>query len=175
MHQLNLTDFDESERRDYMTVVAIMAGADGKVTSEEILALRELCKRFVLGPSARGRVMGAATVPPHDLEEILSRLAETPLRYSLLLDVASMAYRDEVLAPEEQVEYDYLSNKLGVPEAHSKAIMSFAESIFQPGYTPAKASENLNKLERSGIPRAAVSLCASLQALGLTSQVEVNH
>jgi hypothetical protein len=172
---LNLTDFDESERRDYITVVALMAGADGKVTSEEILGLRELCKRFVLGPSARGQVLGASTSPPHDLEEILARLADTPLRFSLLLDLAWMAYRDGVLAPEEQTEYDFLAGKLNVSAAHAKAIMAFAESTFQPSYTPAKASENLDKLEQSGVPRAAVSLSAALQVLGLSGPVESHH
>ena len=88
---LQLTDFDESERTDYMMVVASMAGQDGAVTSEEIYAVRQLSIQFVLGPEARGRVMGATATPPENMDEILERLSKTDLRYSLLLDLAAMA------------------------------------------------------------------------------------
>ena len=95
---LHLTDFNEAERTDYMMVVASMAGQDGAVTSEEIYAVRQLSLQFVLGPEARGKVMAATATPPENMDEIIDRLAQTDLRYSLLLDLAAMAYRDEVFS-----------------------------------------------------------------------------
>lgn len=171
---LHLTDFDESERTDYMMVVASMAGQDGAVTSEEIYAVRQLSIQFVLGPAARGRVMAATATPPENLDEILERLSKTDLRYSLLLDLAAMAYRDEVFTDKEAEEYERLSRRLGVDEAHSKAILNFASSLFTPGYTPAKASENLERLEKEGIPRRVVALSATMMAMGISSPAGVH-
>lgn len=44
------TLFNESERTDYLVMLAHMVGADGEITSEEIYALRKLSEEFVLGP-----------------------------------------------------------------------------------------------------------------------------
>lgn len=172
---LHLTDFDEAERTDYMMVVASMAGQDGAVTSEEIYAVRQLSLQFVLGPEARGKVMAATATPPENMDDIIDRLGQTDLRYSLLLDLAAMAYRDEVFSSAESEEYDRLSTRLGVDKAHSQAILNFASSLFAPGYTPAKASENLENLEKQGIPRRVVSLSATMMAMGICSSTGVHH
>lgn len=172
---LHLTDFDEAERTDYMMVVASMAGQDGAVTSEEIYAVRQLSLQFVLGPEARGKVMAATATPPENMDEIIDRLGKTDLRYSLLLDLAAMAYRDEVFSPSEAEEYERLSTRLGVDQAHSHAILNFASSLFAPGYTPAKASENLEALVKEGIPRRVVSLSATMMAMGICSASGVHH
>ena len=163
----HLTEYNESDRCDYMMVVSSMAGIDGEVTSEEIYAIRELCLSFVLGPEARGKVMAASTTPPDDMDDILERLAHTSLRYSLLLDLGTMAYKDHVLTAEELAEYNRLAGKLRVDDNHAKHVLKFAESLFQPGYTPAQAEANLEALEQNGIPRAAVTMSASMMAMGL--------
>jgi hypothetical protein len=170
----HLTDYNEWERTDYMMVVASMAGVDGKITSEEVFALRELCKVFVLGPEARGQVMGAATTPPDDFEEILRRLSGSDLRYSLLVDLAAMAYRDNVLTDAERHEYDRLSHILQIPTEQSEAILKFAEGLFAPGYTPAKAADTLAGLEKKGITRSAIGMSATMMALGLAGPVEAH-
>lgn len=172
---LHLTDFSEEERTDYMMVVASMAGQDGAVTSEEIYAVRQLSLQFVLGPEARGRVMAATATPPENMDEILERLSETDLRYSLLLDVAAMAYRDNQFTDAESEEYTRLSSRLRVDDQHSTAILSFASSLFVPGYTPAKASESLEKLVKDGIPRRVVALSATMQAMGISSPTGIHH
>lgn len=172
---LHLTDFNESERTDYMMVVASMAGQDGAVTSEEIYAVRQLSLHFVLGPEARGRVMAATATPPENMDDILERLSTTDLRYSLLLDVAAMAYRDQVFSDAEREEYERLSTRLKVDSAHSQAILKFASSLFAPGYTPAQASENLERLEKDGVPRRVVGMSATMLAMGITSGTGVHH
>jgi hypothetical protein len=171
----HLSDFDESERTDYMMVVANMAGQDGAVTSEEIYAIRQLSLSFVLGPEARGKVMASTATPPENLDEILERLSTSELRYSLLLDVAAMAYRDEKFTESEAEEYRRLSHALHVDGAHSQAILKFASSLFAPGYSPAQACANLEALEKEGIPRKVVALSATMMAMGVTSGTGIHH
>lgn len=168
----HLTDYNEWERADYMMVVASMAGVDGKITSEEVFALRELCKAFVLGPDARGQVMAAATTPPDDLEDILKRLGTSPLKNSLLVDLAAMAYRDNVLTDSERQEYDRLAHILSIPQEQASSILKFAEGLFAPGYTPAQASESLANMEKMGVSRSAIGMSATMMALGLAGTVE---
>ena len=171
---LQLTDFNETDRADYMTVVASMAGQDGAITSEEVYAVRQLSLQYVLGPDARGRVMAATAIPPENLEEVLERLSGTDLRYSLLLDLAGMAYRDGVFTEAEAAEYDRLSKQLKVSPAQSKALLDFAGRVLNTGGKPVKLADHLGILTQAGVPEGAVSLSAILMAAGLTGQDRAN-
>ena len=154
---LQLLDYNESERADYMMVVASMAGQDGAVTSEEVFAVRQLSLQYLLGPDARGRVMAATAIPPENMEQVLDRLASTDLRFSLLLDLAGMAYRDGVFTEAEASEYNRLSQQLNVPENQSKAVLDFAGAVLNK---KGKPEEHTAALESAGIPSSAVSLSA---------------
>src|SRR5688572_11101722 len=99
-----LAEFDESERTGYMMVVAYMAHVDGELTSEEVYALREMCFDFVLGPTARGKVMSASVMPREDLEKIISQLASSKLKYSLMADLYTVARADGKLHEAEEKE-----------------------------------------------------------------------
>lgn len=171
---LQLTDFNETDRADYMMVVASMAGQDGAITSEEVYAVRQLSLQYVLGPDARGRVMAATAIPPENLEEVLERLSGTDLRYSLLLDLAGMAYRDGVFTEAEAAEYDRLSKQLKVSPAQSKALLDFAGRVLNTGGKPVKLADHLGILTQAGVPEGAVSLSAILMAAGLTGQDRAN-
>lgn len=171
---LQLTDFNETDRADYMMVVASMAGQDGAITSEEVYAVRQLSLQYVLGPDARGRVMAATAIPPENLEEVLERLSGTDLRYSLLLDLAGMAYRDGVFTEAEAAEYDRLSKQLKVSPAQSKALLDFAGRVLNTGGKPVKLADHLGILTQAGVPESAVSLSAILMAAGLTGQDRAN-
>jgi hypothetical protein len=163
---LQLTDFNESERADYMMVVASMAGQDGAITSEEVYAVRQLSLQYVLGPDARGRVMAATAIPPENMDEVLERLSGTDLRYSLLLDLAGMAYRDGVFTEAEAAEYDRLSGQLKVSAAQSKAILDFAARVLNTGGKPVKLADHIGILQQAGIPEGITSLSAILMAAG---------
>ncbi len=157
---LQLLDYNESERADYMMVVASMAGQDGAVTSEEVFAVRQLSLHYLLGPDARGRVMAAAAIPPDNLDGILERLSSTNLRYSLLLDLAGMAYRDGVFTEAEATEYNRLSEQLHVPENQSKAVLDFAGGVLNNKGKKVILDDHLATLEKAGIPTGVVSLSA---------------
>lgn len=162
MADTHLIDFNESDRADYMAVVASMAGTDGHVSSEEILALRELCMHFVLGPDARGRVM-AATVPgSEDLDAVLRRLSATDLRYSLMLDLCAMAWRDGKLLEVEEAEIRRLAGVLGVDAPQVSALVHFAEALHKGGHPETSLAE----LEAAGVSRSALTLSATLYSMG---------
>lgn len=153
-----LLNYNESERADYMMVVASMAGQDGAVTSEEVFAVRQLSLQYLLGPDARGRVMAATAIPPENMDQVLERLSSTDLRFSLLLDLAGMAYRDGVFTDAEKTEYNRLSQQLHVPDAQSKAVLDFAEAVLQG--KQGKIADHVPTLEKAGIPADVVSLSA---------------
>ncbi len=167
---LQLTDYNESERADYMMVVASMAGQDGAITSEEVYAVRQLSLQYFLGPDARGRVMAAAAIPPDNMDEVLERLSSTDLRYSLLLDLAGMAYRDGVFTEAELAEYNRLSGLLNVSTEQSKAILDFAAKVLNTSGKPIKISDHLGLLRAARIPEKVVGLSAILMAAGWTGQ-----
>ncbi|MGI5844638.1 MAG: TerB family tellurite resistance protein [Candidatus Xenobium sp.] len=158
MADLHLMDYNESDRADYLAVVASMAGADGRVSSEEILALQELCKYFVLGPDARGRVMAATTPGTEDLQATLKRLAGTDLRSALTLDLCAMAWQDGLFLEAEENEIRRLAGSLGLTEQQISAIMNFASSLRQG----MDLEQGLTLLEDSGVPRNALAMSATL-------------
>ena len=161
MADQHLSDYNESERADYMAVVASMAGADGNVSSEEILALRQLCRHFVLGPDARGRVMAATTPGTEDMEAVLQRLAGTALKHALTLDLYMMAWRDGQLVQAEEAEIQRLAQRLEVNPQQVAGLAHFASSLRQ-GVNPEQA---LVLLESSGVPRSALALSATLYGM----------
>jgi tellurite resistance protein len=158
MADLHLMDYNESDRADYLAVVASMAGADGQVSSEEILALQELCKHFVLGPDARGRVMAATTPGTEDLEATLKRMAATDLRCALTL-----AWQDGQFQEAEEAEIRRLAGGLGLTDRQVSALMHFASSLRQ-GVNP---EQGLALLEASGVPRNALAMSGTLLGMSL--------
>ncbi|MBI3925753.1 MAG: TerB family tellurite resistance protein [Armatimonadetes bacterium] len=159
----HLSDYNESERADYMTVVAFMAGMDDELTSEEVLALQELSHHFVLGPLARGRVMAATAMPREELDTVVARLAGSGTRFSLLLDLCAMAYRDGHFSPAEKAEIERLGERIGIQPDQIAAVLQFAEVVHEP--QPADLDKALAELEKAGVPRPAVALSATLYGL----------
>ncbi len=152
------TLFNESERTDYLVMLAHMVGADGEVTSEEIYALRKLSEEFVLGPLNRGRVM-AATTGSSDLSDVLSRLASTKLKYGLLLDLCLTGYWDGKLTDDEVQEIHELAKGLQVDKPQVDACLSLAETLVQ-GNEPAEAVKKLGDL---GVPKEALAMAYGVE------------
>ncbi len=160
----HLIEYNEAERADYLAVVASMAGVDGSVSSEEILALQQLCRAFVLGPEARGRVMAATTAGTEDLDVTLDRLATTNLRHALVLDLCMMAWRDGQLLEAEESEIRRMAEKVGVSSRQVAILTHFASSLRQG----ADLEQSLTLLESSGVPRSALALSATLLGMDRT-------
>jgi uncharacterized tellurite resistance protein B-like protein len=158
MSHTPLAEYDESERTGYLMVVAYMAHVDGELTSEEVYALREMCFDFVLGPTARGKVMSASVMPREDLEKIISQLATSKLKYSLLADLYAVARADGALHDAEEKEIQELARLLQVEGAHLDGVRKFSEQVHSGG----KISEALDALEAGGVPRDALALSNSV-------------
>ncbi len=163
MSNPHLTDYNENERTDYMMVVASMAGADGDVTSEEVLAIRALSLHFVLGPEARGQVMASCTAGPEEMEAVIGRFAESRLKFSLLLDLANMAWADGALKEAEEAEIHRLGGLMHVDNKQIKAILSFAETLSK-NPTQEQVEKALQGVEATGVARSALAVSATLYA-----------
>lgn len=152
------TLFNESERTDYLVMMAHMVGADGEITSEEIYALRKLSEEFVLGPMNRGRVM-AATTGASELGDVLSRLASTKLKYGLLLDLCLTGYWDGKLTEDEVEEIQELAKGLEIEKAQVDACLTLAEQLVN-GNDPGDA---LKKLEQLGVPKESLAMACGVE------------
>ena len=158
MNQM-LTNYNESERALYMTVLAHMAGVDGDLASEEIFALREMCIRYVLGPAARGNVMAATALSSEALGDVLDQLAGTDLKFSLMTDVCAMAHLDGVVKPEEAAAIATIAGRLQVGDAQLKALDAFAKRLVSADRPqPAEVRETLASLEGLGITAASLAM-----------------
>ena len=153
-----LTTFNESERADYLVALAHMIGVDGEVTSEEILALRGLCEKFILGPDQRGRVM-AATVGSLELDEVLERLGSTRLKFGLLLDLCLAAYWDGLLADEELNAIKEFGQGLSVTKEQVDSVLALAEKLAKEE----DFSAQLRATDEAAIPRQALAMASGLE------------
>jgi uncharacterized tellurite resistance protein B-like protein len=167
MPSLHLTDFNEAERADYMVVVASMSHAQGEATSEDLFALRELCMRYVLGPDARGRVLAATSTLPDHLENVVKHLAHTQLRYSLFLDVCTMAYHHGSLGPAEEAEVLHIADLLHIKKEQADAIEDLAHLLTdqKKPHTHDEVEKAIASTESHGVPHGALAIAATLLGL----------
>ena len=164
-----LATYNESDRTAYMKVVAYLAAVDGQMSSEEVFLLRELCLRYVLGPDARGEVMAATVMDHAELDATLQKLAATDLKYSLLLDMSTVAYADGVILEVEDRELRYAANALKVEDGALDAILELARRLHLAG-TPTGSvltgnlDDALAGLEKCGVPRSALGFSEFLRS-----------
>lgn len=158
-----LAAYNETDRARYMAVIARIANVDGSMTSEEVYVLQQMCLGYVLGPDARGYVMASTTMDQDTLDAVLTRLASTDLRYSLLVDLCAMARADGTVHASEEEEIRYAAKVLRVSDAHLAAILEFSEILHKSGATVGVALERgLDNLAAAGVPREALTMAASL-------------
>jgi tellurite resistance protein len=163
LHQ-ELCNYSEWQRTQYMMVLAHMAGVDDNLASEEVLLLREMCKRFVLGPEARGHVFAATTMDAHQLEGVLEDLKATDLKHSLLLDVCSIAEADGVVKDEEVRAVESIAQYLQIPQPQVQAIELFANAVqaARSAKLPLDLAAELEALEAAGVARASLAMAFTL-------------
>jgi uncharacterized tellurite resistance protein B-like protein len=166
-HDVSLT-----ERVDYLTVIASMAGADVSLAPEELAKLRELCRALELPEREAQTILDVAHRPTASIERHLDALKSSPLRFALLSDCLSLAYADGEYAKSERKEIASLANALGVTSEQLAALeecaRTFAEARAKQHGTDWKTkSEKLaEQLAGVGIPIAAVG---ALSAVGLST------
>lgn len=175
-----LSGYPEEEIIDYLSVVAFIASADNDVTDAEVSKLRELCKAVGLGGIGIGKVIAAAEDPTSvNIEEIISRLSESKLKFTLLTDMFFMAFADNIFAPSEEEEIKKVAAKLNINEEQLAAIQKYVKTLidFQDfgdteGDLKDLGAEVVAGLASTGVPIAAVAVSGSvfgLSAAGITS------
>ena len=160
-----------SERVDYLTIIASMAGADVSIAQEELHKLRELCRALELPERQTEQILATARRPTASIDRHLDSLKTSPLRFTLLSDCLSLAYADGEYAKSERKEIAALASALGVDNAQlamlEECALSIAEAAKKGGDPHAwkKRSEELAaRLVAVGIPLGAV---ATVSAAGV--------
>jgi uncharacterized tellurite resistance protein B-like protein len=127
-HWRSLSD---SERIDYLIVVASVVAADHDVDAAELAPIEELCRALELPETARDAVLGVARRPqPAMVDASLSRLKRNvALRVELLTDVIAIVFADGKVAPGESEVVARLGRALEIPPAQIGLIGRYVESV----------------------------------------------
>jgi uncharacterized tellurite resistance protein B-like protein len=127
-HPLSL--YSPSEKLAYLSIVASMAAADGEFASEERESLRALCNDVRLREDDVLQVMGAAEHPEMaPVEQYVSLLATSELRFTLMTDLLFMAYADHVVTPEEEQEISRLAGRFSLDEKQLNGLRTYVEAV----------------------------------------------
>lgn len=175
--QHSLMEYPEVERVDYLCVVASIAAADGKVTDEEISHIREYCESTGIGEIGIGLIIAALENPEGvDIPTIVSRLAHTDLRFTLLTDMLFMAHADGIVCPIEQEEINKIAAMLTITHHQIEAINMYVEAVISAQHTRRSeahwkevGSEIAGLLASAGVPLGAVAIAGTVFGNGLSS------
>ena len=157
-------EYPEAERRDYLTVVASMAFADGEVSEDELARIESMCDDFELSEGSREQVLESAAHPSAaELGLILSRLRQSELRFALLVDIIDIAIADGVIATGEEAELESLADELDI--THGQLAMTRRYVLERRQSKTDEASpETIAGLASVGVPAAALAVMAPLGA-----------
>ena len=169
------------ERVNYLTVVAAIAAAEGKVTGAKFEKLQAFCEDLKLDRDGFGRVMAAASHPDVTcIGEVIAQLRFSELRFTLLTDLVFLAYADDELTVAEKQEIHAIADSLDVNAGQLAAMIKYVEAVRQAQKSPSVDHEDLKKLggelaaslASAGVPLAAIAVSGSvfgLSAAGITS------
>jgi len=120
----------EERRLDYITAIASVVHADGRVDDVELEVMRLLGEAIELSPQAMNGVIAAARNPDHDkVEAILASFKEDPIRFSLLTDAILVAFADEKVEAGETEQIAEFADALGISTAQAVTIARYVESV----------------------------------------------
>lgn len=121
----------EADRRDYVTIVATVAAADGALTGAEVARVRKLVSLIGLPERAEADIAGATVVPPASVEAFKTRLRGSPLRHALLADCLLVAQSDGLVQESEKAELMGIRSELGVTEDEFFALSRYVRSLLE--------------------------------------------
>lgn len=154
-----LADYPEDERIDYLSLIAVIAATDGQLDDAEITQLRNFCATIGIGEIGIGMVIAAlenaaaVALPP-----LLTRLAQTALKYTLLTDLFCMAYADGIVSPAETAEIKKIAALLAVSPAQLAALTQYVDIIQTARQTPPTACDWQERGREIGAALAAVNV-----------------
>lgn len=161
------------ERVDYACVVASLAAIDKEVSDEELEALGKLCKFLALPADTTATVLAFAKEPDHTaVRDALLRLRDSPLRFTLIMDMVSLAYADGRYDLDERKQVRGLAAVLLVTEAEvdkaEDSVRTFNAEVAADQDAPAQeqAVETLAQVAAAGVPAATVLALSAAQGGG---------
>ena len=160
-----------SERVDYLTVIASMAGADVVLDQSELEKLQELCRALEIPEEQAEKIVETARRPTHTIARHIESLRSSDLRLSLLTDCLAIAYADGEYAKGEKEEIMALAAQLGVTGEQVAALEEtfrslHAAEIQEQSRQHHGAAAIANRLAGVGIP---LGLAGGVSAFGLAS------
>lgn len=174
-----LLDYPEVERVDYLSIVASLAAADGKITDNEISKIREFCETIEIGDIGISLIIAAVENPSVvDLHTILPRLAQTDLKFTLLADMLFMAHADGICCTDEQKEINKIAAMLQIAPEQIEVVNKYVETVLEAASKKRKhsdadwkriGSDIASLLASAGVPLGAVAIAGTVFGKGITS------
>ncbi len=125
-----LRQHPEKVRTSYLTLLASMANADGKIEASELEKLKEFCRIAGLSEKSLQEVVNAATTKADSsILAQLQMLKTSNLKYSIVTDCTFMAYADGIVVQEEEAEIAKIAGALDVNDNQIKAIRFYVERV----------------------------------------------
>lgn len=159
------------QRVDYASIVASLAAVDEEVTPEELEAIHDLCRFLDLPPHTTRVVQQFAMEPDHiAVREALIRLRDSALRFTLVMDMVSLAYADGRYDLDERRQVRGLAavmlvTEQEVEEAEDRVRAYNAEVAEEEARPPVADSsvETLAQVVAAGVPTATVLALGAVQ------------
>lgn len=132
----------ESERIDYLRVIASLVLADGVIDEREIVRLRALCSALAVSPAGEETVVAAASGSDRrNVERILANIKQdNGLSVALLTDALTIAFADGKLERTETGCVAAFARALSIPTAQAVLIARHVERVLA-----SEGSEPLSK------------------------------
>jgi hypothetical protein len=177
---LNIAALPEHQRVAYAGALYAIAAADGSLDKEELELIIDLVDFDGLTPAGRRLVLGYVVAQP-SLADVLAPFAhgEATLRYALLLNLAEVAWANDLLDPRQDTLLAEAQRTLQVTDDQYRAIWAFIRELRavrlrgRDDVAAARATQVAAAgLAAVGIPIAAVFVSGSvigLSAAGITS------
>ena len=139
------------ERVGYATVVALMAAADDVVDDRELDHLDKLCAALALPEASTPEVLAAAEAADEvRVQEAISVLRGSDLRFTLFTDCLLVAFADDEVVPEEEAQLSELADALDIDEKQQHALRKLAAVM--SGVESSDADEVRESLRLARIP-----------------------
>ncbi len=159
------------ERIDYASIVASLAAVDEDVTPDELEAIHDLCRFLDLPPHTTQVVQQFAMEPDHiAVREALIRLRDSSLRFTLVMDMVSLAYADGRYDLDERRQVRGLAavmlvTEREVEEAEDRVRAYNAEVADEDAGPPIADSsvETIAQVVAAGVPTATVLALGAAQ------------
>lgn len=159
-------DIDESERADYLTVIASMAYADEDTDGRELERVRDLCETLQLSQENTERVIAVASgEQTPDTAAIFERMRKSELRFAFMVDAIDIAYADDEIVAAEAEELEALAARLGISDGQLAMLRRYVEARTNHETKDPEANRAVaTGLASAGIPAAALGVAAAAGA-----------